>query len=216
MSCRSVLVIGLSAGLAACTGFSSTPSPAITPASAETPDMVWFTGSSNIRHFSCRATQVAVSAEAAIEEFDRARADGVPAVRTAALAIPVRSLDCGIQKMNHDLLTTLGGTVNPTISFRLWNYVMLDRNDPRSVRMNGLLRLAGKDRVLVVYGKVLRAPGGELRLQGERMIDVRDYGVVPPRRFFGLLRVRKDVTVHFDVAVRPLIDPLAVLTSSLQ
>lgn len=139
MSSRSLLIVGCSAGLAACTGLSPAPTAPVTPVSATAPDRVWFTGSSNIRNFSCRATQVAVSAEAAIEEFDRTRADGVPAVRTGALAIPVRSLDCGIQKMNHDLLTTLGGTVNPTISFRLWNYVMLDRNDSRSVRMNGLL-----------------------------------------------------------------------------
>lgn len=70
--------------------------------------------------------------------------------------------------------------------------------------------------MMVVYGQVVRDPSGELRLRGERMIDVREYGIVPPTRFLGLVRVRKEVIVHFDVAVRPLIDPLGVLTSSLQ
>lgn len=216
MSRKSLLFIGLPVALAACAGRSPAPTPPITPSTPPGSDLVWVTGSSNIRSFNCRATQVAVSAEAALEDIDRTRADGVPAVKRGAVAIPVQSLDCGIRKMNHDLLTTLGGTAHPVISFSLWNYVVLDRNDPRSVRMNGVLRVAGRERVMVIHGKVLRDSTGQIRLRGERTIDVRDYGISPPTRFLGLLRVRKEVTVHFDVAVRPLIDPLGVLTSSLQ
>lgn len=216
MSRKSLLRIGCSVGLTACASLSPPPAPDIAPTASAPVDKVWFTGSSNIKRFNCRATQVAVSAEAAIEDFDRTRADGLPAVKGGALAIPVQSLDCGIQKMNHDLLITLGSTTNPTISFLLWNYVVLDRNDPRSVRMNGLLRMAGKEKMMVVYGKVQRNPSGELRLRGKRMIDVREYGIVPPTKFLGLVRVDKNVTVHFDIAVRPLIDPLGILTSALQ
>lgn len=84
------------------------------------------------------------------------------------------------------------------------------------VRMNGALRIAGVERNVVVHGKVLRAENGQLMLAGDREIDVRDFGIQPPKRFFGLLRVRKEVTVHFLVAVRPLIDPLGILTASLQ
>ena len=216
MSGRSLLLIGCSIGLTACASLSPPPAPDIASTASAPVDSVWFTGSSNIRHFICRTTQVAVSAEAAIDEFDRTRVDGMPAVSSGALAIPVQSLDCGIQKMNQDLLVTLGATTNPTISFRLWNYVVFDRKEPRSVRMNGLLRMAGKEKMMVVYGKVQRNPGGDLRLRGKRMIDVREYGIVPPTKFLGLVRVNKNVTVHFDIAVRPLIDPLGVLTSSLQ
>jgi hypothetical protein len=179
-------------------------------------DVVWFTGSSNIRSFKCSATQVAVSAEAALEEFERTKADGVPAVSRAAMAIPVRSLDCGIRKMNHDLFATLGGEANSTISFALSNYQVLARSSPGSVRMNGVLQLGGTTKAMIVYGNVIRGADGSLRLRGERRIDVRDYGVKPPRRFGGLLRVRPDVDVHFDVAVRPLVDPLGILTSLLQ
>jgi polyisoprenoid-binding protein YceI len=82
--------------------------------------------------------------------------------------------------------------------------------------MNGALRIAGVERNVVIHGKVIRADNGELVLAGDREIDVRDFGVQPPRRFLGLLRVRREVTVHFLVAVRPLIDPLGILTASLQ
>ena len=214
MSWQSVVAAGSAIALAAC---ASAAPPSVQPASPVTSmDVVWFTGASNIRSFSCTSNQVALSAEAALDEFDRTKADGVPAVRSAALAIPVRSLDCGIQKMNDDLFATLGGAADPTISFRLDEYVVIKPGSPGAVRMHGLLRLAGHAKQVVVYGTVVRDGNDQLRLRGERRIDVRDFGVKPPRRFFGLMRVRPEVDVHFDVAVRPLIDPLGILTSSLR
>jgi hypothetical protein len=215
MSWKSLSGALLSFGLIACAGV--TPRSSSTPTTSAAPaDVVWFTGSSNIRRFTCSTTQVAVSAEAALAEFDRTRADGIPAVSSAALAIPIKSLDCGIHKMNHDLFATLGGDANPTISFVLSDYVVTNPQSPATVRINGLLRLAGRASSTVINGTVARAPDGQLRLRGEHRLDVRDFGVKPPRRFFGLLRVQPDIKIRFDVAVRPLIDPLGILTSTLQ
>jgi hypothetical protein len=159
---------------------------------------------------------VNLSVEAAPEEFARTKEDGLPAVRSAALQIPVRSLDCGIGLQNAHLFETLDATSQPAISFSLAGY-SIDRSEPGSnVRMEGLLRIAGKERSLVIHGNVSRNAQGQLILRGERVIDMRTFGITPPRRFFGLLRVRDDLTVHFEVTVRPLIDPLGVLVSSLQ
>lgn len=185
----------------------------INPLAPELQDRVWFTGSSNIRNFTCSAKQVNVSTEAALEDFARTKSDGLPAVKNAALEVPVRSLDCGIGLQNSHLFETLGATTNPSITFVLSNYAV---NAARQVRMNGTLRIAGIERNVEISGRVLRAGNGQLTLTGDREIDVRDFGVQPPRRFFGMLRVRKEVTVHFLVAVRPLIDPLGILTASLQ
>jgi polyisoprenoid-binding protein YceI len=186
------------------------------PVASESQDRVWFTGSSNIRNFTCSARQVNVSAEAALEDFTRTRNDGLPAVKSAALEVPVRSLDCGIGLQNSHLFETLNATTHPSITFVLGNYAVENSGGERLVRMNGALRIAGVERNVAIYGKVLRAENGRIVLAGDREIDVRDFGVQPPKRFFGMLRVRKEVTVHFMVAVRPLIDPLGILTASLQ
>ncbi len=195
--------------LAACAGNSRS---ATTPSPVAGTDVVWFTGASNIRHFSCSTTDVAVFTEAAPELIDRSRSDNLPAVRSAAFAIPVRSLDCGIHQMNNDLQETLAAESNPTISFRLSNYVMIGGKSG-AVRMNGLLTIAGHEKMTLIYGKVIRDGNGGLRLLGNRVIDVRDFGVTPPRKFFGLLKVQKEITIHFNVAVRPLIDPLGILAT---
>jgi polyisoprenoid-binding protein YceI len=157
---------------------------------------------------------VNVSAEAAPEEFIRTRNDGVTAVRAAAVEVPVRSLDCGIGLQNSHMFEALAATRYPQISFTLADYVVDRTNaDPR-VRMVGVLRIAGTERSVVIHGNLFRNPAGQLILRGERQIDVRTFGVKPPRRFLGLLRVHDEVTVHFEVVVRPLIDPLGMLMAS--
>jgi hypothetical protein len=189
------------------------PAPSTAPSGV---DRVWFTGESNIRRFTCHARQVYVTAEAAPEEFMRTREDGLTAVRAAALQVPVRSLDCGIGMQNRHLLETLGSATHHEIFFALDAY-SVDRSQkvPR-VRIQGRLRIAGVEREVVLYGIVFRDPAGAWLLRGERPINVRDFGVTPPRRFFGLLQVRDEITVHFDIAVRPLIDPLGAIVTSLQ
>ncbi len=215
----SALLLCSSLALTACTQSAppaSAPVPESSSGAALVADKIWVTGSSNIVDFTCRATRVDVSTEAAPEDFDRAKNDGLPAVRSAAVEVPVRSLDCGIGQQNNDLFKALRATEHPAISFNLADYVV-ERGEPVSnVRMQGLLRIAGTERAVVIHGSVFRNAAGQFILRGERGIDVRDFGVKPPRRFFGLLRARPDVTVHFEVVVRPLIDPLGVLVGSLQ
>jgi polyisoprenoid-binding protein YceI len=159
---------------------------------------------------------VNLSAEAAPEDFDRTKTDGLPAVRSAALQVPVRSLDCGIGLQNTHLFEALGASTYPQISFTLADYEVERGESMSNVRMQGQLRIGGTERAVVIHGSVFRNAAGQLILRGAREIDMRDFGIKPPRRFLGLLRVRNDVTVHFEVAVRPLIDPLGVLVGSLQ
>jgi polyisoprenoid-binding protein YceI len=205
----SLIVAGL-LPLAACATRTPTAEP-VTPAPGT--DVVWVTGSTNFNTFSCQATDVAVSTQAALEEVNRTRTDGLPAVQSGALAIPVKSLDCGNPKMNSDLRKTLAADVNPVITFRLGEYVILNQTEPRKVKMDGALRIGGTEQIMSVTGVVSRDANGILRLRGERAINVRTFGIQPPRRFGGIMRVDEVVTVHFDVAVRPLIDPLGILSS---
>jgi polyisoprenoid-binding protein YceI len=217
MNRASILSLSSLIALTACAN-SAPPGSAPGPqaGAAVAADRIWVTGSSNIVNFTCRASRVDVSVLAAPEDFDRTKSDGLPAVRSAALEVPVRLLDCGIAMQNKDLFETLNATNHPSISFSLADYVV-ERDQPAgSVRMQGLLRIAGTERVVVLHGRVFRDVAGQFILRGERAVDVRDFGIKPPRRFLGLLRVQNEVTVHFEVAVRPLIDPLGVLVSALQ
>ena len=178
-------------------------------------DRVWLTGTSTFSNFTCVSERVYVSAEAAPEEFVRTKEDGVPAVRKAAVSLPVRSLDCGLGLRNADMFKALDATANPNISFTLDTYTIEQLANARHVRLTGALRIAGAERNVVFNATIFRDAAGEWNLRGERAINMGDFGVTSPRRFLGLLRVRDEVVVHFQVQVRPLIDPLGVLATAL-
>ncbi len=184
-----------------------TPPPA-PPAPARAPDRVWFSGTSNIRRFTCRTD----SARVALALPDGATVDrilgGDTATVAATLALPVTTLDCGIRTQSRHLHEALKAPTAPSIEFRLARYRLADSGaapgspDVR-VALDGTLRIAGTERPVTLAGVVHRDASGAVRLTGEHFLRPTDFGVAPPRRFAGLLRVRDAVTVHWDVALRP-------------
>lgn len=162
---------------------------------------VWFTGASNIRGFTCRAGQVQGGLELAPGETPAAllARDGAPAA--AALRIPVAGLNCGIRAQNRHLRHTLHADVHPAIEFRLERYTMLAADSAAQLWMHGTLAIAGKEQPVTVPGVVVRDAEGAIHVQGAQEIRPTEFGVKPPRRFLGLLRVRDQVTVHYDIVI---------------
>lgn len=92
---------------------------------------------------------------------------------------------------------------HPTIDFRLTTYeIDLNRQAP-AARIAGLVTIAGVQRPAAATATIRADTLGSLYLHGTYVIHPSDFGVAPPRRFGGLLRVRNSVTVHFDVALDP-------------
>jgi len=176
----------------------SQPSPRTT-AAGRPASQLWLTGASNVRHFSCRAT--AVSATLALvpgATVDSALLSERSAVG-ASVEVPVAGLDCGIGHMSADLHHALKAPVAPTIEFRVAGYT--PSPDGSAALIDGTLQIAGVERPLQLVASLDRGTPGVVRLRGQQTIRPTDFGVTPPRRFFGLLRVRNEVTVHFDVTV---------------
>lgn len=193
MKMRSLPLAILAALLAARAAYAQAPQPG-----AET--RVWVTGSSNLRRFTCRATQVGGG-----ESLPDASAATAPATDSAgarvSLWIPVAGLDCGIGLMNRHLRHALHADRHPAIQFTLAEYELVPGVGGWVVRMHGDLSIAGVQRRITVDGAVAEDGAGITHIRGTHEVRVTDYGVRPPRRFAGLLHVREQVTVHFDVAL---------------
>lgn len=159
---------------------------------------VWFTGRSNVRRFTCRARRVATDAPLLDGAALTAVLHGDSAPTRAAVRVDAARLDCGIGRMNAHLRETLHAGTYPTIEFRLARVTRTHGDS--AVRLDGVLSIAGHEKPIGVDATVRDATGDAVRVRGAYTLNVRDYGLVPPRRFAGLLRVRDSVTVHFDVA----------------
>jgi polyisoprenoid-binding protein YceI len=74
-----------------------------------------------------------------------------------------------------------------------------DRSD-MLLTISGLMQISGVERSVVVPGRV-RLQDNRLWVRGETRLQMRDFGIDPPRRFF--LRVSDSVLVSFDLLLAP-------------
>ena len=162
---------------------------------------VWVTGQSSLRFFTCRAGEVrgaiTPASEAAIADVMR----GVKAAAGAEVVIPVASLDCGNRQMNRDLRQVLRASVDPTIEFRLDSYEIIPDGPNALALIDGSLRIAGMRNPVSMMSVIGKGADGALHASGFHRIELTDYGIWPPSRFFGLLKVDNTVVVHFDVVL---------------
>ena len=163
---------------------------------------VWITGSSNIRRFTCKARAVT----GAIELRGAAPSPVLAGENTAtqpSLSVSVDKLDCGIGIMNRHLNEALHGLDHPSIEFRLTTYEVDLRAPVPLTRIVGVVTIGGVQRSLATTASIHTDTLGALHVRGSYVVHPTDFGVAPPRRFGGLLRVRDRVVVHFDVVLDP-------------
>src|SRR5262245_35696804 len=162
---------------------------------------VWVTGASNIRRFTCNARELSGAVDLRGVTTRSEVLAGDNALARPSISVTVDKLDCGIGIMNRHLHEALQGARQPTIEFRLTTYEV-DLTAPVPVaRIDGLVTIAGVQRPVSTTATVHVDTLGTLHVSGSYDIRPTDFGVAPPRRFAGLLRVRDLATVHFDVAL---------------
>jgi polyisoprenoid-binding protein YceI len=164
---------------------------------------VWITGASNIRHFTCKAKRLSGAIDLRGSTVPADVLSGANMSSQPSLNVSVDKLDCGIGVMSRHLRETLRSAHHPTIEFRLSTYEV-DLKGPTPVaRISGLVIIAGVLRPVTTTAAVRADALGVLHIAGTYAVRPTDFGVQPPRRFAGLLRVRDRITVHFDVALDP-------------
>jgi polyisoprenoid-binding protein YceI len=193
------IVFGTLAGPAGNRG----PDALASPRDPMKPDIrVWLTGSSNLRGFTCRATDVSGTIDLQAHATRRSILSGENTSNAPSLRIPVALLDCGVTTMNRHLREALRADVYETIEFHLDSYDVRSGARP-TARIAGRLRIAGAERAIVAAASIEADTLGDLHVRGTHGLRMSEFGVQPPRRFGGLLRVRDDIVVHFDIVPAP-------------
>jgi polyisoprenoid-binding protein YceI len=164
---------------------------------------VWISGASNIRHFTCKARALSGAIDLRGVVTDAPVLTGTNAATEPSLSVTVGKLDCGLGRMNRHLRDALRGAQYPRIDFRLATYEVDLKAATPAARIAGVVTIAGVERPVTATAAVHADSLGTLHIRGSYVIRPTDFGVAPPRRFGGLLRVRDRITVHFDVALDP-------------
>lgn len=159
--------------------------------SLESNSKVWVDGTSTVRGFKCSATEMKS------DVTKRDAGDLAALVEQAQVVIPVGKLDCGNGTMNEHMRKALKAASNPNIEFALHSYDVTGS----SAVLKGSLTIAGTTKEIEIPATI-QQQGEIVRVQATAKIKMTEWGVKPPSLMMGTMKVREDVTVGFDVALK--------------
>ena len=176
---------------------------------------LWIEGRSNVNRFTCGATRYDLQADVYRDLTSEPLTSADVAV---GATIAVDGFDCANDRMERDLGQSLSADRFPEIRFtfiaarRLPSHESSD-GDQR-LQVWGDLTVAGVRRGVDFVVSGSHEDLNQVRSQGSVAIRMTDYGIDPPRRLLGLVRVRDQLTVRFDLLLNPSQDETALHTNS--
>ena len=160
--------------------------------SLEPTSKVWVEGGSTVRGWKCNAEDMTSALVL------NGNADLATLVDDAEVTIPIAKLNCGNTTMNDHMRKALKATQNPNIVFDLASYKIEDSK----ATLLGTLQIAGTTKQIEIPGTVQRE-GSLVRVKASKQILMSEWGVKPPSLMLGTMKVKDNVTVGFDVTLKP-------------
>lgn len=167
---------------------------------------VWLEGSSNVKAWTCKATAmealIAVDAASVGSRDNNAIAQSL---RGVDVIIPVRMLKCGDRHMEANMYTALKEPKPPAAGYIVADFEITPTlsGDDLTVEAVGKMSVAGAQRPVRMTVKTESLPDGSRRARGSVPIRMTDFGIVPPRPWFGVLRTADNVLIQFEIFVSP-------------
>lgn len=159
---------------------------------------LWIDGSSTINRFTFVTNQMEGRAYEGGDSKDSDQSR--PWV---FVSIPVRSLDGGNERMNDDMYEAMKADNYPHIQYELIAGEAIDKPDSGGgwfrLGTRGSLSIAGVRDTIDMIVRVSQLQGGSCRIKGSKSLSMLDFGITPPRAFFGLIEAHDRLVIRFDL-----------------
>jgi len=119
------------------------------------------------------------------------------------LSININAFDCQQAYMNTDLRKTLKASECPVMKISLLSIGNFT-NGVKTVKGMVAINLAGVTRVVDIDYTMQSIDNNNLRLHGKRQVLFSDFGLTPPRKLAGLVKVEQQIDVNFMLALRSI------------
>jgi hypothetical protein len=115
-----------------------------------------------------------------------------------AIVIDVNEFACQKKYMNGDFKRTIKAHESPYLSIRLLSISNFNKN---TQPISGIvfICLAGIKREVEVSYTIAREQSGNIFLHGSCNILFSDFGLIPPTKFSGLVKVNQQIDVYFSL-----------------
>ena len=122
----------------------------------------------------------------------------------AQLGIRVATFDCGNRLMNRDLHEALGGKKNPYIEIKLLEARPLtspSRTLNGKIRVEIVIKINGKVKNTDLVLDYRTSNHLSYYISGSKNLKMSDFGIEAPSPALGLVKVRDQVTINFNLLV---------------
>lgn len=161
--------------------------------------------------FICNGIDLSVNVETNVEgftcDFSNQISDTLDATLTHSgdkydlhcrqFNVPIKLIDCHSPMMNSDLQEMLNAGVHPSILISS-NSFLLDKNLIKGGSGSLTINIDGKDKVYKVSLKSF-VRNNDLMVSGRLTIDLKDYQISTPTKFFGLVKVSSVIEIDFNI-----------------
>jgi hypothetical protein len=161
---------------------------------------LYFEGRSNISSFSCGITEYLRPDTLC---FYRGELNQPVLSVKGGLTINVNRFNCQQQYMNKDLIKTLKANECPELKIALKTIGNFSK-PVKNIKGTVIISLAGINRIMEVDYSVQYIDQNNIRLHGYRQVLFSDFGLTPPRKLAGMVKVEEQINVKFLLALRSI------------
>ncbi|MDH4090501.1 MAG: hypothetical protein OEV74_07265 [Cyclobacteriaceae bacterium] len=159
-------------------------------------------GQTNVNNFTCTAVQGNRAQHLKI--FSRVTDKGID-FRDFLITLNVNEFDCGMKVMTKDFKSTIKGDEYPTIGLEIQSIVFNKGNGLTEGKSDAessvKIRLAGQDHKEHIREGQLIKEGNTYIIKGQQSLNMTDFGLEPPSKFMGMVKVKDALVINFDITI---------------
>lgn len=165
---------------------------------------LYLTGESNVNAFTCNCRE---RFDTQNFQVDVPKGGGSSRFSRSVFYLTTKQFDCGHKGMNKDLYDALKANQYPKIAIELNEVAQKGGQGLENSRnwvelgATATITIANQSRREYLNAKGLKIGPNRYRFQSEHTIRMTDYGIEPPKALFGLIQVKNNITIHFDLVV---------------
>ena len=203
-----LLALGLYAGLSAGLPLEKSATPGKPPAAkvswiVQKSSTLSIHGRTNINRFACGVTEYAEADTITfLAEGCRGQVRGIPLC--GVLRINIADFDCRNRAMTGEFKKTLQYRQFPQLKITFINLERMPAFGARSETLKGLvsIELAGNSKQVEMDYTTSREDAGSVQLTGSRQLCFSDFGLLPPQKMGGLIKVNDVLDVQFVLCLQ--------------
>lgn len=158
-------------------------------------------GKTNVNSFTCAIAKYFGTDTLVLHEGGK---NVRPVFVKGSVGLDASTFDCGMAIMTSDFRKTIKSEVYPTIVI---DFISFERNPSYKEgeeKFIGILKisLAGVTKLFEVNCAIETKPNGLIHLKGGRQFTFADFGLKPPTRMMGAIKVQEDLNVNFHLVLK--------------